>query len=565
MDHSHSSPSFAQFTRRDALIVGAYSTALAVGGLVAGPASPARAAVSPRLPGEIGRLNNQVSRHAGTVFDHIRVVIGGDNARLFIPHGIVPGSQNVPVLWLYHGAQSSDDALAGGFKSMGERAVDSGMLVICQNLGGTLYTHPVAKQHQVNGWDYLSGLYDIDSNFFRGTSHGGAMAAEVLATRLIPKVVGSYIVNGVYDIEKMYLSGTAQAKYSVGAAFGNNLSLIRANNPARHAGPAWAGTRMRVVYSTPDSSDTTTPPPIHAKALLATAGPYATEASARTHTLGHETPGFTDGDNQVTLERWMQEIAEPEPPSGPKLVAGWDFAEAAPPFASSVAGAAALAQGANSAARRVSTPFGWGVEFNGSTDYLRVARDRIGPLNIGATTGAVTIAAWVLSTDTNNAMIAGCWQEASTGGERAYGLFNDLPTFGGDDRVCMHVSATGGATPGYTSSKDVAVDPRKITRGVWQFHAGTYDGAQAVAYLNGTAEPFPSYTDSTGATYAKNPYAYADGINPAPIDFLVGAGLRSGAPLNLHKGVIAKLRVWNGALTAQAVRALYDAEKAALG
>jgi hypothetical protein len=177
----------------------------------------------------------------------------------------------------------------------------------------------------------------------------------------------------------------------------------------------------------------------------------------------------------------------------------------------------------------------------------------------------VTIAAWVLSTDTNNAMIAGCWQETSTAGERAYGLFNDLPTFGGDDRVCMHVSRTGGSTPGYTSSRDVAVDPRKITRGVWQFHVGTYDGAQAIAYLNGTAEPFPSYTDSTGATYAKNPYSYTAGVNPAPTDFLVGAGLRNGAPLNLHKGVIAKLRVWNGALAPAAVRALYDAEKVALG
>jgi hypothetical protein len=41
--------------------------------------------------------------------------------------------------------------------------------------------------------------------------------------------------------------------------------------------------------------------------------------------------------------------------------------------------------------------------------------------------------------------------------------------------------------------------------------------------------------------------------------------LRNGTPLNLHKGVIAKLRVWNGALNAQAVRALYDAEKVALG
>lgn len=561
---SHDAASHSGFTRRNALILGASTAALTFGGLIAGPVGPARAAVSPKLPGEIGRVNNEVSRFAGTVFDHIRVRIGTDNARLFVPQGTVPGAQKVPVLWLYHGAQSSDDALIGGFRQMGERAVDLGMIAVCQNLGGTLYTHPVAKQHQVNGWNYLSGLYGIDRNFFRGTSHGGAMAAEVLAMGLIPNLVGSYIVNGVYDIEQMYLMGTAQARYSVGTAFGNDLAAIRANNPARHAGPAWTGRRVRVVYSTPDSSDQTTPPPLHAKALLATAGPYAVEASARTHTLGHDTPGFSDGDNQATLERWIAEL-QPEPPVGPELIASWEFGEAQAPFASSVAGTAPLTQGTGSTARKVATPFGGGVEFNGRTDYLRVTRDRIGALNVGATTGALTIAAWVYSTDTNNAMIAGCWQEAPTGGERAYGLFNDLPTFGGDDRVCMHVSATGGATPGYTSSRDVAVDPRLLTRGSWQLHVGTYDGAHIRAYLDGTAQPFPSYTDSTGATYAKNPYVYPDGVNPAPTDFLVGAGLRNGAPLNLHKGVIAKLRVWNGALSPSQVQAIYDAERPALG
>jgi hypothetical protein len=554
----------ARLTRRDALVLGASSAALALGGLVAGPASPAAAAVSPRLPGEIGRQNNLVSRYGGAVFDHIRVAINGDNARLFIPQGIVPGSQNVPVLWFHHGAQSSDDALLGGFRGMGERATDLGMIAICQNLGGTLYTSPVAKQHQANGWNYLSGLYGIDRNFLRGTSHGGAMAAEVLVSGLIPNVVGSYIVNGVYDIEKMYLSGTAQAQYSVGAAFGNNLAAIRANNPARHLGPEWTGKRVRVVYSTPDSSDTTTPPPVHAKALLATAGPHAVEASARTHTNGHNTPGFADTDNQATILRWMEEILEPEPPAGTELIASWEFAEASAPFASTVAGAPVLVQGTGSTARRIATPFGSGVEFNGTKDYLRVARDQVGSLNLGATTGAVTVAAWVYSTDTNAAMIAGCWQETAAGGERAYALFNDLPTYGGDDQVCMHVSATGGVTPGYSNSRDYATDPRKITRGTWQLHVGTYDGAQAIAYLNGTAEPFPTYTDSKGATYAKNPYLYADGINAAPTDFLVGSGLRNGAPVNQHKGVIAKLRVWNGALTPADVLDLYTTEVAAL-
>lgn len=367
-------------------------------------------------------------------------------------------------------------------------------------------------------------------------------------------------MNGVYDIESLYLSGTPQARYSVGEAFGYDLAAIRAHNPARHVGAAWAGTRLRVVYSQPDSSDTTTPPPAHGKALVAAASPMAVEASARTHASGHTTPGFADADNQATISRWMDEIAQP--PAAPQPIAQWDFAEAAAPFAATTAGIAALAQGPGSAAVKVATPFGGGIRFNGTTDHLRIPAASVGPLNAGASGGAVTAAAWVYSEDTNAAAIAGCWQE--TGGQRSYALFNDLPTYGGDDRVCMHVSKSGGPTPGYPHCIDYAADPRPVTRRVWQLHVGTYDGSVAVAYLDGTAQPYPSYTDSKGATYPKNPYSYPAGLNATPTDFVVGASQRGAAPINLHKGVIARLRVWNVALTPAQVSALYEAERGAL-
>ncbi|MGC5225249.1 LamG-like jellyroll fold domain-containing protein [Micromonospora sp. DT81.3] len=246
-------------------------------------------------------------------------------------------------------------------------------------------------------------------------------------------------------------------------------------------------------------------------------------------------------------------------------MASWNFAESAAPYASAVAGSPALRQGRGSTAARISTPFGGGVQFNGTTDYLGVPRATVGALNVGATTGRVTVAAWVYSSDTNNAKIAGCWQESRTDPRRSYALFNDLPTYGGDDMVCMHVSKLGGPTPGYPFSIDYAAEPRKITRGRWQFHVGTYDGAQAVAYLDGLATAYPSYTDNTGATYSRNPYLYPHGLNATATDFLVGAVKRDGSLINLHKGSIAKLRVWNSALTSAQVLALYDAEKRALG
>ncbi|GAA1976371.1 LamG-like jellyroll fold domain-containing protein [Microbacterium pumilum] len=251
--------------------------------------------------------------------------------------------------------------------------------------------------------------------------------------------------------------------------------------------------------------------------------------------------------------------------SVPLPMASWNFAESAAPYASGIAGAPALKQGWRSTAVRISTPFGGGVQFNGMNDYLVVPAAFVGRLNVGATTNAVTVAAWVYSSDTNNALIAGCWQESRADPRRSYALFNDLPMYGGDDMVCMEVSKGGGATPGYPFSIDYAAEPRKITRGIWQFHVGTYDGAKAVAYLDGRTTPYPSYTDSHGATYARNPYLYPDGLNAAATDFMVGAVKRDGSLINRHKGAIARLRVWNSALTGAQVGALYAAEKAALG
>lgn len=292
--------------RREFLSLSALGALALVGADAAAPPGAAAASTPcPRLPGELSRHVGLVSRYGGTVFEQIRVDIKGDRARLFVPRGIVPGSSTpAPVLWLFHGAESNDDALLGGFRGIGERAVDAGLLVICQTLGGTLYSHPTAQQIMRDGYTYLSSVFSLSWSFLRGTSHGGALAVEALAADLIPRIGGAYIVNGVYDIEHLYRYGPLRAKVSVGAPFGYSTSLIKANNPARHASSAYTGTSLRVVYSTPDSSDQTTPPPAHAKKLLARAAPTAAEASARTHTLGHTTPGFADTDNIAAILRW---------------------------------------------------------------------------------------------------------------------------------------------------------------------------------------------------------------------------------------------------------------------
>ncbi|AZZ55227.1 LamG-like jellyroll fold domain-containing protein [Rathayibacter iranicus] len=258
------------------------------------------------------------------------------------------------------------------------------------------------------------------------------------------------------------------------------------------------------------------------------------------------------------------EVTSPPATAVPTPIAEWSFTESRAPFASAIAGAPALRQGTGSAARRVTTPFGAGIDLNGSTDYLTVPRTELGPLNLGASTGAVTVAAWVLTSDSNSACLAGVWEESTVGALRSYALFNNLPQYGGWERVCMHVSKRGGPTPGYPFSRDYSVEPRRLSRGVWQLHVGTYDGAVAVSYLDGTATAYPSYTDALGATYAKNPYVYPDGLNAAPGDFVVGANGRDGVMINQYRGTLARVRVWDRALTAEQVRELYTLEKVTL-
>ena len=86
-----------------------------------------------------------------------------------------------------------------------------------------------------------------------------------------------------------------------------------------------------------------------------------------------------------------------------------------------------------------------------------------------------------LASATKGAIIAGCWQEDDGDPRRQYALFTGLDLYGGKDRVCGHVSRTGGPTPGYPYSRDYAANARPIRNGAWQFAAFTYDGAEARA------------------------------------------------------------------------------------
>jgi hypothetical protein len=301
--------------------------------------------------------------------------------------------------------------------------------------------------------------------------------------------------------------------------------------------------------ATPAPEPTTTPSPTPAPEPTTTPAPSPTPAPEPTATPAPSpTPAPTPA---------------PTSPSGPVAVpaplAEWRFDEAAPPFRTT-AGDLPLQQAGTLKATSVATPFGRGVNLPGKS-FLRLHRDAVGRLNVGAGSGTVTVAAWVLMTDDNAGFVAGMWSEASADPRRSYGLFYDLSTYGGDERTNFHVSRTGGPTPGQKFSLDYSASGQMFTRRVWQLHVGTYDGRNAVSYLDGAAVPYGPMTDKFGNTYVKNPYPYPDGLNPNPAEFTVGAVQMASTVGNYAEGTFARVRVWDRALTSEQVRAIYDSER----
>ncbi|WP_181118415.1 LamG-like jellyroll fold domain-containing protein [Rathayibacter sp. AY1B5] len=259
------------------------------------------------------------------------------------------------------------------------------------------------------------------------------------------------------------------------------------------------------------------------------------------------------GGKLVPFSALRQKVGVPTP------LAQWDFS--AEPFKTTT-GDLPLEQAGSTRAVVTGSPFGTaaGIALDGSA-FLRLDKSAVGRLNIGARGKAVTVAAWLKHSDTNAGFVGGCWQEDAIDPRRSYGLFYDLNTYGGDERSNFHVSKTGRPTPGYPFSRDYSASGQTFKRGVWQLHVGTYDGTDAVSYLDGSAVSYPSYTDPLNQTYAKNPYRFLDGLNGTPCDFTVGAVELTNGPGNFVIGSIARLRVWDTALTPQQVQALYKKER----
>lgn len=62
----------------------------------------------------------------------------------------------------------------------------------------------------------------------------------------------------------------------------------------------------------------------------------------------------------------------------------------------------------------------------------------------------------------NTGFLGGIWQENNNDPRRQYGLFVDLPVYGGSEQVAGHVSFEGGATTGYPYSRDYSANTTRF-------------------------------------------------------------------------------------------------------
>lgn len=248
-------------------------------------------------------------------------------------------------------------------------------------------------------------------------------------------------------------------------------------------------------------------------------------------------------------------------------VADWAFSENGAPYLDRIAGHA-LELAGDSAPVRHADGFAPGVAslgFDGTDQHLAIAATAVGDLQMGGQSDQVTVAAWVKRRGDTNAAIAGIWPEDAADPQRQYALFVNLDLYGGDDRVCGHVSRIGAPEAPYHYVRDYSWNARRIAPegDGWRLAVMTYDGAQVRSYLDGCFEPVASYTDVQGVTGPANPYPFAAGLNPTPAEFTVGAVRLTGGYGNFLHGDLARLRVWRRALSATEVRQVYLSERPA--
>jgi hypothetical protein len=236
----------------------------------------------------------------------------------------------------------------------------------------------------------------------------------------------------------------------------------------------------------------------------------------------------------------------------PGLIAFWHFQHPGEAFPSTQGASYTLASqsGPLAVVNDDSAPLGGTALDLREGDWLSIARQGCPLLDIHGRDGMLTLVAWLKRQRTATPhceFVAGQWNESNLG--RQYGLFLNLNAWGGNDRICGHLSTVGGPSPGYKYCMDGAMGATEIACDAWRTVAMSYDGQAGFAWLDGLLDARPGL----------NPYPLAGGLHdggPDGSDFTVGAVDRSGEIGNFFCGQLAGLAVYDRALTPSAIFAL---------
>ncbi|PPF28572.1 hypothetical protein C5D07_04000 [Rathayibacter tritici] len=273
--------------------------------------------VIPLLPGELGRSDTASSRFGRKPYQIIDVSIAGDRTRLFVPHTAVPSARvGQVVYWYYHANGSSYAALSGAFQYTADQAVDDGVISICPNYGGSVWTSRAAITAQTNAVAWFQKTWRIGASFLRSNSGGGALLCWAYGNRLVPEIRGAYHASGVYDMNDI---ATREPTRTL-PAYGFDAATIPATDPALLPQASWSGTRLRITGS---PEDQLVPIAAHGGKLHALAQPVAKESVLTLHSSegapsGHIVPSFTQKDMLDTFRRWLAEepvVVLPDPPA----------------------------------------------------------------------------------------------------------------------------------------------------------------------------------------------------------------------------------------------------------
>ncbi|GAA4967561.1 hypothetical protein [Kineococcus glutinatus] len=286
----------AQWTRRSVLAagaLGAVSVSTATRARADTPTSPI-----PTLPGEVWRDATRTSRLGGKPYEVIDVVQDGDTARLYVPWtAALKGQKPGAMVWYYHSNGSTHTAMDGPYGYPGMLCVDQGVVSICPNFGGSLWTAQRALDlHRVwSAWAVTA--FSVGMAFGRCNSGGGSLMTYAYAKGMVRNMRGIYLANGTYDNEELYARDPAR----IGAPYGNDPALIAATNPARVTQAAWKAKRIKTVVSL---VDTIVPPASHGLALADRARPVAADVQVRYHDGGHAIPYWSHTDMMSTFSGW---------------------------------------------------------------------------------------------------------------------------------------------------------------------------------------------------------------------------------------------------------------------